>query len=51
MTLFIQHEIQAFHKMPEIHEAKTPRDWCDRVEQIMLHFRGEHENCGLLERF
>ena len=51
MTLFIQQQIQAFHEMPEIHESKTPRDWCDRVEQMMLHFRGKHENCSILERF
>ena len=49
--MFIQQVIQAFHELPETHESKTPRDWVDRVEQLMLHFRGNHENCGILERF
>ena len=51
LTLFIQQVIQAFHEMPETHESKTPRDWVDRVEQLMRHFRGDHENCGIIERF
>ena len=51
MTLFIQQQVQAFHKMPETQQTKRPRDWCDRVEQLMLHFRGDHQNCGILDRF
>lgn len=51
LTLFIQHQVQAFHNMPETQQSKTPRDWCDRVEQMMNHFRGQHENCGILDRF
>ena len=51
LTLFIQHQVQAFHNMPETQQSKTPRDWCDRVEQMMAHFRGQHENCGILDRF
>ena len=50
MTLFIQQSIQAFHEMPEVHESKTPLDWVNRVHQIMKHFRGDHENCDILER-
>ena len=51
LTLFIQHQVQAFHEMPETQQSKTPRDWCDRVEQMMVHFRGQHENCGILDRY
>ena len=51
MTLFIQQCIQAFQDMPEVQESKTPLDWVNRVHQIMNHFRGEHSNCGILERF
>ena len=51
MTLFIQQSIQAFHELPEIQQSKTPRDWVNRVEQMMNHFRGDHSNCHILERF
>ena len=51
MTLFIQQSIQAFHELPEIQQSKTPLDWVNRVEQMMNHFRGDHSNCYILERF
>ena len=51
LTLFIQQCIQAFQDMPDVQQSKTPLDWVNRVHQIMNHFRGDHSNCGILERF
>ena len=50
LTIFVQQTILAFHHMDESKQSKRPLDWIQRVDAMLLHFRGDHSACDCLER-
>ena len=32
-------------------EFRTPRQWCDMVDALIMHCKGDHSNCSILERY
>ena len=46
LNIFIQMTINSFAEK----EGRTPRDWCDTVDAIVMHCKGDHSNCSILER-
>ena len=47
LNIFIQMTINSFAEK----EFRTPRDWCDIVDAIIMHCKGDHSHCSILERY
>ena len=50
LVLFIKQSVLAFHHMDESSQSKRPLDWILRVDAILLHCKGDHSQCQILER-
>ena len=46
LCIFIQMTMNEFADK----EQRTPRDWVDIVDAIILHCNGDHKDCSLLAR-
>ena len=51
LTVFVQMTFLAFYHMDESKQSKRPLDWIQRVDAMLLHFRGDHSACDCLERY
>ena len=47
LSIFIQMTMNEFADK----EYRTPREWVDIVEAVVLHCNGDHKDCSLLARF
>ena len=47
LNIFIQMTINSFAEK----EFRTPRQWCDTVDALFMHCKGDHSQCSILERF
>ena len=51
LVLFIKQTMLAFHHMDESSQSKRPLDWIMRVDALLQHCKGDHSQCGILERY
>ena len=51
LTIFVQMTVLAFRNMDESKQSKRPLDWIQRVDAMLLHFRGDHSSCDCLDRY
>ena len=47
LNIFIQMTVNSFAEK----EFRTPRQWCDMVDALIMHCKGDHSNCSILERY